>query len=148
LSDSIFKLQLLARSELALTQIRTRRAISKSTYIAFALVLFLLGVGMLNVAGFLALETSFSSAKSALIIAFTNGIGGVIVLLLSQKAGPSENEERMAKEVREMAYRELSEDVEEVKDRLGNLAQEVSNIGEDISRATGVLRFLLGLLKK
>ena len=148
MSDSIFKLQLLARSELALTQIRARRAVSKSTYIAFALVLFLLGIGMLNVAGFLALETSFSPAKSALIIACANGIGGVIVLLLSQKAGPSDNEERMAKEVREMAYRELSEDVEEVKDRLGNLAQEVSNIGEDISRATGVLRFLLGLLKK
>jgi hypothetical protein len=148
LSDSIFKLQLLARSELALTQIRTRRAVSKSTYIAFALVLFLLGIGMLNVAGFLALETSFSPAKSALIIACMNVIGGVIVLLLSQKAGPSDNEERMAKEVREMAYRELSEDVEEVRDRLGNLAQEVSSIGEDISRATGVLRFLLGLLKK
>jgi tetrahydromethanopterin S-methyltransferase subunit G len=144
LSDSMFKLQLLARSELALTQIRTRRAVSKSTYIAFSLVLFLLGIGMLNVAGFLALET----ANSALIIACANGIGGVIVLLLSQKAGPSENEERMAKEVREMAYRELNEDVNDVKNRLENLAQEVSNIGEDISRATGVLRFLLGLLKK
>jgi tetrahydromethanopterin S-methyltransferase subunit G len=54
----------------------------------------------------------------------------------------------MAKEVREMAYRELNEDVNDVKNRLENLAQEVSNIGEDISRATGVLRFLLGLLKK
>ena len=148
MSDSIFKLQLLARSELALTQIRTRRAISKGTYVAFALVLFLLGVGMLNVAGFLALETSFSPANSALIIACVNGLVGVIVLLLSRKAGPSENEERMANEVREMAYRELSEDVDEVKGRLENLAQEVSNIGENVTRATGALRFLLGLLKK
>jgi divalent metal cation (Fe/Co/Zn/Cd) transporter len=148
LSDTIFKLQLLARSELALTQIHTRRAASKTTYAAFALVLFLLGLGMLNFAGFLALEASFSPAISALIIACANGIAGIAVLMLSRKAGPSENEERMAREIREMAYREVSEDVDEVKIRLDNLAREIGSIGENVTKATRALRFLFGLLKK
>jgi putative superfamily III holin-X len=148
MSDSIFKLQLLARSELALTQIHTRRAVARSTYIAFALVLFLLGLGMFNFAAFLALEESFSPAAAALIVACVNGAVAVIVLILSKKAGPSDNEERMAREIREMAYKEVSQDVDEVKDRLEHLANEVNSIGENVSKATSSLRFLLGLLKK
>ena len=148
MSDSIFKLQLLARSELALTQIRTRRAVTRSTYIAFALVLFLLGLGMFNFAAFLALEETFSPATAALIVACTNSIVCVIVLKLSKSAGPSDNEERMAREIREMAYKEVSEDVNEVKGRLEHLASEVNSIGENVSKATSSLRFLLSLLKK
>ncbi len=113
MSDSIFKLQLLARSELALTQIYTRRAATRTTYMAFALVLFLLGLGMFNFSAFLALKESYSPAASALIVACANGITAVIVLVLSKKAGPSDNEERMAREIREMAYREVSEDVDD-----------------------------------
>lgn len=148
MSDSIFKLQLLARSELALTQIHTRRAVTRSTYVAFALVLFLLGLGMFNFAAFLALEKSFSPAASALIVACANGALAVIVLILSKKAGPSDNEERMAREIREMAYKEVSRDVDEVKGRLEHLATEVNSIGENVSKATSSLRFLLSLLKK
>jgi hypothetical protein len=148
MSDSIFKLQLLARSELALTQIYTRRAATRTTYMAFALVLFLLGLGMFNFSAFLALKESYSPAASALIVACANGITAVIVLVLSKKAGPSDNEERMAREIREMAYREVSEDVDEVKDRLEQLGNEVKAIGENVTKATSALRFLLGLLKK
>ena len=52
MSDSIFKLQLLARSELSLTQIQARRATARSAYFGFALVLFLLGLALFNFAGF------------------------------------------------------------------------------------------------
>lgn len=148
MSDSIFKLQLLARSELALTQIYARRASTRSAYFAFALVLFLLGLAMLNFAAFLALKESQSPAAAAFIVALVNGIAAVIVLLLSRKAGPSDNEERMAREIREMAYREVSHDVDEVKDRLESLANEVSHIGDNVTKATSSLRFVLGLLNK
>ena len=148
MSDSIFKLQLLARSELALTQIHTRRLSIRSAYFAFALVLFLLGLAMLNFAAFLALKESQSPAVAAFLVALANGVASVIVLLVSRKAGPSENEERMAREIREMAYREVSQDVEEVKSRLESLANEVNHIGENVTKATSSLRFVLGLLKK
>ena len=148
MSDSIFKLQLLARSELALTQIYTRRASVRSAYFAFALVLFLLALAMLNFAAFLALKESQSPAVSAFIVALVNAVVAVIVLLVSRKAGPSENEERMAREIREMAYREVSQDVDEVKGRLENLANEVNHIGEKVTKATSSRRFVLGLLHK
>ncbi len=148
MSDSIFKLQLLARSELSLTQIQARRATARSAYFAFALVLFLLGLGMFNFAGFLWLQEKMSPAAAALSMALLNAVAAGFVAALARKAGPSENEERMAREIREMAYKEVSQDVDEVKYRLETLAQEVSSIGENVTKATSSLRFLLGLLKK
>lgn len=148
MSDSIFKLQLLARSELALTQIYARRATLRSAYFAFALVLFLLGLGMFNFAAYLALVETLSPATAALIVALVNGSAAFVVLLLGKRAGPSDNEERMAREIREMAYKEVSQDVDEVKGKLEDLANEVSHIGENVTKATSSLRFVLGLLKK
>jgi Putative Actinobacterial Holin-X, holin superfamily III len=148
MAEPVFKLQLLARSELALTQIYARRATTRSSYYAVALVLFLLGVSMLNFAAYLALAESYSPATAALIVAAVNALGGVIVLLLGRKAGPSENEEQLARDIREMAYREVSQDVNDIKGRLENLVQEVNTIGENVTRATSAVRYILGLLKK
>jgi hypothetical protein len=148
MSDAIFKLQLLARAELALAEINARRAGARTAYLGVALVLCLLGLAMLNFAGYLALAEQVSPAVAALIMAVVNGAAALVVVSLSSKAGPSENEERMAREIRELAYKEVSEDVEEVKLRLENLAQEVSSIGANVSRATSAVRFMLGLLSK
>ena len=47
-----------------------------------------------------------------------------------------------------MAYLEVTQDVQEVKCRLENLANEVSHIGENVTKATSSRRFVLGLLNK
>jgi len=148
MSDSIFKLQLLARSELALTEIHARRAATRSMYMGVALVLALLGLGMFNLAGYLALSVYISPALAALAMAVINAIAASIMVSLGRKAGPSENEERMAREMREMAYKEVSQDVEEVKGRLENMASEVGSIRENVARATSGIRFMLGMLTK
>ncbi len=148
MSNSIFKLQLLARSELSLTEIHARRTAARTLYLGVALVLSLLGLGMFNFAGYLALEVRTTPAIAALSMAVINAVAAIIVVRLSRKAGPSENEERMAREIREMAYKEVSQDVEEVKGRLENLASEVSSIGENVTRATSGIRFMLGMLSK
>lgn len=148
MSDPIFKLQLLARSELALSEIHVRRAAVRSGYLMFAAVLGLIAIAMLNAAAYLMLEPQLGSAGSALAMSLVNGLAVVILLLLSRKAGPSEREEQMARELRELAYREVSEDVDEVKERLNHLVGEVTAIGENVGRATSTLKFLMGLLKK
>lgn len=148
MSDPIFKLQLLARAELALSEIHVRRAAVRSGYMLFAAVLGLIALAMLNMAAYLMLEPRLGTAGSALTMSLINAIAVVILLLLSGKAGPSEGEERMARELRELAYREVSEDVEEVKARIDHLVGEVSAIGENVGRATSTLKFLMGLLKK
>ena len=148
MSDAIFKLQLLARSELTLTEIYARRTASRTLYLGVALVFCLLGLGMFNFAGYLALEVRTTPAIAALSMAVLNAIAAAILVAISRKAGPSEGEERMAREIRELAYKEVSEDVEEVKGRLENLASEVSTIGENVSRATSGIRFMLSLVKQ
>ena len=148
MSDPIFKLQLLARSELTLTEIHARRAASRTLYLGIALVLCLLGLAMLNFAGYLALEVRTSPALAALSMAVLNAVSAGVFVAVSRKAGPSEGEERMAREIRELAYKEVSQDVEEVKGRLEDLATEVSSIGENVTRATSGIRFMLGVLTK
>ena len=148
MSDPIFKLQLLARAELALSEIHVRRAAVRSSYMLFAAVPGLIALGMLNMAVYLMLEPRLGAPGSALAMSFINALAVALLLWLSGKAGPSEGEERMARELRELAYREVSEDVDVVKARLDHLAREVSTIGENVGRATSTLKFLLGLLKK
>ncbi len=148
MSDPIFKLQLLARSELTLTEIYARRAASRTLYLGIALVLCLIGLAMFNFAGYLALSIRTTPAIAALSMAALNAVGAGIFVAVSRKAGPSEGEERMAREIRELAYKEVSEDVEEVKGRLEKLATEVTSIGENVTRATSGIRFMLGVLTK
>ena len=69
MSDPIFKLQLLARAEWTLTEIYARRAASRTAYLGFAMVLALLGLGMLNLAGYLALAERMSPAAAAFCMA-------------------------------------------------------------------------------
>ena len=148
MSDSIFKLELLARAELTLTEIHARRAASRTLYLGVALVFCLLGLAMFNFAGYLAFSARMNPAAAALIMAVINTVAALVILALSKKAGPSAGEERMAREIRELAYKEVSHDVDEVKARLDNLASDVSGIGESLNRATSAMRFMLGLLSK
>ncbi len=148
MSDPVFKLQLLARAELALTEIYARRAAARTSYLAVALVLALLALGMLNLSAFLALESSLGPALAALVMSAVNSLGAVLVLVISRKAGPSEGEERMARELKELAYREVSEDVDEVKQRLEHLGVEVAAIGQSVNKASTALGFMLSMLKK
>lgn len=148
MSDPVFKLQVLARAELALTEIYARRAAVRSAYLAFALVFALIGLAMFNVAGYLALAEQMSPSLAAFLMSVANAFVAALVLFVGRRAGPSAGEERMARELRELAYREVSEDVDQVKARLDHLAGEVSAIGENVNRAAGTLKFLLGFLKK
>ena len=126
-----------------------RSALELSIYgVLFALVLALIGLGMFNFAGYLALNAYMSPALAALSMSLINVVGASIMGSLGRKAGPSDNEERMAREMREMAYKEVSQDVEEVKGRLESMASEVGAIRENVARATSGVRFMLGILTK
>jgi predicted mannosyl-3-phosphoglycerate phosphatase (HAD superfamily) len=72
----------------------------------------------------------------------------VIIAIIGRRAGPSESEENMAKEIRDMAYTEVSKDVEEVKLKIEQLTDEVKSIRAGVSTAIGTIRFFVGLLSK
>jgi hypothetical protein len=126
MSDSTFKLQLLVRAELALTKIYARRSL-------FALAFILLGLGMLNYAAYLGLLDKYTPGVAALLVASADAACAVVIIFIGRKLGPSEAEEKMAKEIRDMAYNEVGKDVEEVKQRIEQLADEVKSIRAGVS---------------
>ena len=82
MSDPMFKLQLLTRSEMALAEIHAKRAVSRSGYFAVARVLLLASFAMLNVAAFLALQTVMQPSWAAVLVAVADaGIAGVVMAL-------------------------------------------------------------------
>ena len=148
MSDSTFKLQLLVRAELALTKIYARRSLFRAAAVAAALAFILLGLGMLNYAAYLGLLDKYTPGVAALLVASADAACAVVIIYIGSKLGPSEAEENMAKEIRDMAYNEVGKDVEEVKQRIDQLANEVKSIRAGVSTAMGAIRFFVGLLSK
>lgn len=148
MSDSTFKLQLLVRAELALTKIYARRSLFRAAAVAAALAFILLGLGMLNYAAYLGLLDKYTPGVAALLVASADAACAVVIIIIGRKLGPSEAEESMAKEIRDMAYNEVGKDVEEVKQRIDQLANEMKSIRAGVSTAMGTIRFFAALLSK
>ena len=148
MSDSTFKLQLLVRAELALTKIYARRSLFRAAAVAAALAFMLLGLGMLNYAAYLGLLDKYTPGVAALLVASADAACAVVIIIIGRKLGPSEAEESMAKEIRDMAYNEVGKDVEEVKQRIDQLANEMKSIRAGVSTAMGTIRFFAALLSK
>ena len=140
MSDSSFKLQLLIRSELALMRIGADKAVTRSGYFAVAMLFVLLGLGMLNYSAYLALAERIHPSLAALIISSINIVIAAIAIILGRSAHSSDREELMAKEVRDMAYKELGKDVEEVKLKVESLTDEVKTISKGVSNAVGLIK--------
>ena len=156
MSDTVMKLQILARAEIALAQIRTQRATSRTILYAVAMIFGLLALGMFNFAGFHALSPSHGPALAAFYVALGDVAIAVIVIIAAGKVGHRENDEKLATEVRDLAYAELSRDVEQVKEELGQIIDDVRGIRESFTSFSGaamstiapLLKMLVGGKKK
>jgi hypothetical protein len=148
MSDSAFKLQLLVRAEIALAKIYTRRSMQRAAFVVAALIFVLVALGMLNFAAYLGLLDKYTPSLAALLVASVDVACATVIFIIGRKAGPSDNEENMAQEIRDMAYRELSKDVEDVKLRIEQLTDEVKSIRRGVSTAMGTIRFFAALLSK
>ncbi len=152
MADPVLKLQILARAELAMAQIHARRAGSRSALFSIALVFLLLGLGMATLAVYHALIPTFGPAWAAFTVATIDMVIGIIVVLFARKAGPSENEEKLVREIRDMAYAELGKDIDQVKGELDQITADVRRIRSGISNftsgATGALGPIVNMLIK
>jgi NADH:ubiquinone oxidoreductase subunit K len=148
MSDSAFKLQLLVRAEIALAKIYARRSMLRGAFIAVALVFVLMALGMLNFAAYLGLLDKYTPGIAAILVASADVACAVVIFVIGRKAGPADTEENMAKEIRDMAYTEVSKDVEDVKLKIEQLTDEVKSIRAGVSTAIGTIKFFVGLLSK
>ncbi len=151
MNDPVLKLNLLVRAELALGRIQARRAGSRLILSLVALVFVLLGVGMLNFAMYQAFAQSFSPAISGLFVALINLSLAAVVFMIAGKAGNETNEEKMAQDIRNLAYSSLSSDFDGIKSEFSKVSDDVKRIRSgfsSITGSTGSIMPLLGLLTK
>lgn len=137
MTDPILKLHILARSEMALLRIQARRNAIRTASFVIALVFVLLALAMFNFAGYQALLETRSPAIAASIVAAVDVVVAVIVVVMSRGAGPNEEQEKVVRDIRDLAYNELSADFEEVKVKVAQVTEDVGRIRSGFSAVTG-----------
>lgn len=160
MTDPIMKLQILARSEMALLRIQTRRNATRTVLLVVALVFVLLALGMLNFAGYQALAATQGPATAAMLVALADGVIAIIVVVISRGAGPNTEQEKMVRDIRDLAYNELGADFDEVKEKITQVTDDVRRIRSGLSGVTSgsyaglannlapILGLLIGAIKK
>lgn len=152
MSDPMLKLQIIARSELALAHINGRRMASRSALFSIALVFLLLGLAMMTLALYYALIPSLGEPLAAFTVASIDTVIGLIFVFIARHVGPSENEEKLAREIRDMAYSELGNDIDNLKDEFEQVTSDVKRISAGFSSftsgAVGTLGPIISMLLK
>jgi hypothetical protein len=138
------KFQVVARAEMALFHIRAQRVAGRSTLFIAAMVLGMVTLGMLDLAAFFAMTPSQGPALAALYVALGNAAAAALFTLAARKAGPSESHEARALEIRELAYAELTHDIEQVQVELQDTVEEVRQLRDSVQSVDS----LIGLASK
>lgn len=137
MTDPMLKLQILARSEMTLFRLQARRNATRTVLIAVALLFTLFTLCMLNFAGYQALTEKLSPTIASMIIASINGALALIAVLISRSVGPGADQEKIIREIRDLAYNELSADFDDVKAGLTKITEDVGRIRSGFSSFTG-----------
>jgi hypothetical protein len=138
------KFQIIARAEMALFHIRAQRVAGRSTLFIVAIVLCLLALGMLDFAAFSAMAPSQGPALAALYMALANAGAAVLVVAAARKAGPSESQEKLALQIRDLAYTELNRDIEQVQTEIQDTVKEVRQLRSGVQSVGS----LIGVVSK
>jgi hypothetical protein len=143
MTDPILKLQILARSELTLLRLQAQRSAARMELFVVALVFALLALGMLNFAAYQALTVKQGPAFAALIVALADGFLALILVVFSRLVGPNADQEKMVRDIRDLAYSELSADFDEVKAGLTKVTEDVHRIRSGFTAFTSGSGFLV-----
>ncbi len=139
MQDTVQKLRALARAQMVLARIEVRAKTTQVAMLAAALTLVLLGLGMLNLAAYLALSEAVGAAWSALILGIVDAVLAAIVVSAASRVRPSGPEIEGATEVRNIVLDSLTADAEEVKGQIAEARADVERIRSRISAFTGGL---------
>ena len=129
------RLALLLRAEALGLRIRAKHAARSAAFIAAAIAVALFAFALLNLCAFNVLVSMFGQTTAALILAAVDAALAWLLFVQAQRRTPT-SEEAMVDELRALALAELANDTARLKAQLGHLQQQVTNIGEGISRVT------------
>lgn len=136
MADSIAKLRILARAESALLQLRVRRVAVQSALIVVAAVLLLITVGLLNLAAYQYLANRFAPHEATLLVALANASLAGILLIAAWRVS-RRTEPPVAHELRELAWRGVQQDIEDMRHKVSGLRTNVGAVSSLLSGGSG-----------
>jgi len=123
--DNIVRdLQILHKTDALIGRVWLGVMARRFSLFAFAGLIAVFGLGMANVAGFYALQTSVGSVWAAAIVAIVDFVIAAVVLLVASNARPGA-EIDLAFEVRKMAIQSLQADTQDIKLTIESIGQEI-----------------------
>jgi hypothetical protein len=121
-------ISIILRSERLIAQRHLAVLRRQTGLMAMALVVSAIGLVMLNVAAFFALEDIMTAAPAALIVGLVNCLlAGLFVLLASSKSGIEEDINAVS-EVRDMAIEDLEAEVRQAADEAKSAVDAVKSM--------------------
>jgi hypothetical protein len=139
MNDSVKKLQILARAQAAIVRAQVRRGIQSLVLVAVALVFALLAVGVLNFAAYAALDLRIGPARAGLIVGSVDLLLAAALLAKGLAQSAQSEEERLAREITDMATEGLSAELDEARDELREFMKSTRRLGEIAHQVTAIV---------
>ena len=131
IDDLIRDLQLLQKADSLIGKIWLKVMARRLGLFAFAGLIAVFGLGMTNVAGFYALQTSVGLVWAAVIIAVADFVLVAIVILVAKNSEPGPEIE-LALDVRKMAIDAIQADAAGLKVTIDSFGQEIRDTKDTI----------------
>jgi Tfp pilus assembly protein PilN len=121
------KMKLLVKSEKALLSLEMRKMSRQTLWVSLALVAVLVSLVMLNVTVFLYLESEHSNLESAAILSGLNILVAIVFFVIASRQDRGIEAESI-EEIRDYAWKQLSTDIDEVKQHVGEITNSVKKV--------------------
>ena len=125
-------LQVLRKADILIGKIWLNVLARRIGLFAFAGLIGVFGLGMANVAGYHALQSSLGVIWAATVVAVADFAIALIVLLVGSRTRPGP-EIDVAFEVRRTALESIQEDARDLKLTIDTLGQEIKNVKQNIT---------------
>ena len=154
MQDTMARFRALARAQTIVTRIELRSKVTQGALYFASLVIGMLGVVMINLAGFLALSQRIGYAWAAVVFAAIDVVLAAILVSVANRVEPGPEVES-ATQVRDLLLDEISTDAEALKAEFMEARADVQRIRNGFSALVGgakglgpVVDLLTGALRK
>jgi hypothetical protein len=127
-------LQVLRKADFLIGKIWLSAAARRLGFFAFAALIAVFGLGMANIAGFYALQTSMGTVWAAMVIAVVDLAIAALVLLVGSRSHPGPELE-LAFEVRKMAVESIQADTRDLKLTIEAVVEQLKDVKTNITAA-------------
>jgi hypothetical protein len=139
MNDSVKKLQILARAQAAIVRAQIRRSVQSLVLVAVALVFALLALAVLNFGAYATLAVRFGPALAGLIVGCVDLLFAGLLIAKGLAESPPTEEERLAREITDMATEGLSAELDAARDELRDFMKSTRRLGEIAHYVTSLI---------